>query len=135
MTARAAAAANDVVARIRRRTGPPGVRADTPRPASIAQSGTGGASRHPGPRIRALRRRLGRCRSLWDLVVVGAGPAGSAAALSALRARPGASVLLLDRADFPRDKSCGDGIAPHVLDVLARLGVEDVVADHRPVAG
>ena len=71
---------------------------------------------------------------LWDLIVVGAGPAGSVAALSALRARPGASVLLLDRADFPRDKSCGDGIAPHVLDVLSRLGVEDVVADHRPVS-
>ena len=71
---------------------------------------------------------------LWDLIVVGAGPAGSAAALSALRGRPGASVLLLDRADFPRDKSCGDGIAPHVLDVLSGLGVEDVVADHRPVS-
>jgi geranylgeranyl reductase family protein len=70
----------------------------------------------------------------WDLIVVGAGPAGSAAALSALRARPGASVLLLDRDDFPRDKACGDGIAPHVLDVLSRLGVEDVVADHRPVS-
>lgn len=70
----------------------------------------------------------------WDLIVVGAGPAGTAAALSALRLRPGASVLLLDRADFPRDKPCGDGIAPHVLDVLSRLGVEDVVADHRPVS-
>ena len=46
-----------------------------------------------------------------------------AAALSALRVRPGASVLLLDRADFPRDKSCGDGIAPQVLDVLAALGL------------
>jgi len=71
---------------------------------------------------------------LWDLIVVGAGPAGSAAALSALRVRPGATVLLLDRADFPRDKSCGDGIAPHVLDVLSRLGAEDLVADHRPVS-
>ncbi|WP_137160293.1 geranylgeranyl reductase family protein [Blastococcus sp. CCUG 61487] len=60
----------------------------------------------------------------WDVVVVGAGPAGSAAALAARRAAPGARVLLLDRADFPRDKVCGDGIAPEAIDVLARLGVD-----------
>ncbi|MFC5382262.1 geranylgeranyl reductase family protein [Aquipuribacter nitratireducens] len=69
----------------------------------------------------------------WDLVVVGAGPAGSAAALAALRVRPAARVLLLDRADFPRDKACGDGVAPHVFDVCASLGVAGVVDDHRPV--
>jgi len=66
---------------------------------------------------------------VYDVAVVGAGPAGAAAALSALRARPGARVLLLDRADFPRDKSCGDGIAPHALDELARLGAAHVLAD------
>ena len=69
----------------------------------------------------------------WDVVVVGAGPAGSAAALSALRTRPDARVLLLDRAQFPRDKSCGDGIAPHALDELARLGAAHVLADRVPV--
>jgi menaquinone-9 beta-reductase len=68
---------------------------------------------------------------IWDVAVVGAGPAGSAAALAARRA--GASVLLLDRADFPRDKPCGDGIAPHTLDVLAGLGVTDVTEGHAPV--
>lgn len=61
---------------------------------------------------------------VWDLVVVGAGPAGAAAALGALAARPDARVLLLDRDDLPRDKACGDGVAPHALDVLAALGVE-----------
>ena len=35
-------------------------------------------------------------------------------------------MLLLDRADFPRDKSCGDGIAPHVFDRLSRIGVTGV---------
>jgi geranylgeranyl reductase family protein len=69
----------------------------------------------------------------WDVVVVGAGPAGTAAAMSALRTRPGARVLLLDRADFPRDKACGDGIAPQALDELARLGAADVLADRVPV--
>ena len=70
---------------------------------------------------------------MWDLVVVGAGPAGSAAALAALRRRPEARVLLLDRSDFPRDKACGDGIAPHALDELARLGAADVLADRAPI--
>jgi menaquinone-9 beta-reductase len=69
----------------------------------------------------------------WDLVVVGAGPAGSAAALGALTADPGLRVLLLDRADFPRDKSCGDGIAPHVVDQLASVGAADVVQGWTPL--
>ncbi len=60
----------------------------------------------------------------WDVVVVGGGPAGSAAALAARRAAPGSSVLVLDRSDFPRDKVCGDGIAPEALDVLTGLGVD-----------
>ncbi len=60
----------------------------------------------------------------FDVVIVGGGPAGATAALAARRARPDASVLVLDRADFPRDKVCGDGIAPEALDVLAVLGVD-----------
>ena len=69
----------------------------------------------------------------WDLVVVGAGPAGSATAIGALRADPSLRVALLDRADFPRDKSCGDGIAPHVMDLLADAGVGGVLDDWTPV--
>ena len=69
----------------------------------------------------------------WDLVVVGAGPAGSAAALGALAIDPALRVLLLDRRDFPRDKSCGDGIAPHVLDALAEVGAGDVIDDWTPL--
>ena len=62
----------------------------------------------------------------WDVVVVGGGPAGAAAALAARRTDPTARVLVLDRADFPRDKVCGDGIAPETLDVLAGLGLDPV---------
>ncbi|MEU8385865.1 NAD(P)/FAD-dependent oxidoreductase [Streptosporangium sp. NPDC048865] len=69
---------------------------------------------------------------VWDLVVVGGGPAGAAAALRARQLRPEARVLLLDRADFPRDKACGDGIAAHGRDELALLGVPDLIADYRP---
>ncbi|WP_298332478.1 geranylgeranyl reductase family protein [Haloactinopolyspora sp.] len=70
----------------------------------------------------------------WDVVVVGAGPAGAAAALAVLASRPHTSVLLLDRARFPRDKACGDGIAAHAVDVLAAIGVPGVVDDDVPVA-
>ncbi|GII81780.1 hypothetical protein Sru01_67620 [Sphaerisporangium rufum] len=69
---------------------------------------------------------------MWDVVVVGGGPAGSAAALGARRARPGARVLLLDREDFPRDKACGDGIAAHGAEELALLGVPGLIDDYRP---
>ncbi|MCP9956104.1 MULTISPECIES: NAD(P)/FAD-dependent oxidoreductase [Streptomyces] len=69
----------------------------------------------------------------WDLAVVGAGPAGAAAALGALHTDPALRVALLDRADFPRDKACGDGVAPHVLDVLADVGVTGLVEDRVPI--
>ena len=57
-----------------------------------------------------------------DLVVVGAGPAGTAAAMTA-QAR-GLEVVVLDRATFPRDKTCGDGLTAAALHLLERLGVD-----------
>jgi geranylgeranyl reductase family protein len=57
----------------------------------------------------------------FDVLVVGAGPAGSIAAH--VLARAGASVALLDKAQFPRDKACGDFIGPRGLQVLADLGL------------
>ena len=69
----------------------------------------------------------------WDVAVVGAGPAGAATAIGALRADPGLRVALLDRADFPRDKCCGDGIAPQVIDLLEEAGVSGTVDDRVPV--
>jgi geranylgeranyl reductase family protein len=58
---------------------------------------------------------------MYDVIVCGAGPAGSVAAT--VLARGGARVLLLDRARFPRDKLCGDTINPGALDLLRRLGL------------
>ena len=57
----------------------------------------------------------------YDAVVVGAGPAGSIAAL--VLARGGARVALVDKASFPRDKACGDLVGPRGVQVLAELGV------------
>ncbi len=58
-----------------------------------------------------------------DLVVVGGGPAGSAAA--AWAARAGRDVLVIDSASFPRDKACGDGLTPRAVAELERLGLGD----------
>jgi geranylgeranyl reductase family protein len=68
-------------------------------------------------------------------VVVGAGPAGAAAALEARRLRPDASVLLVDKAAFPRDKACGDGLGPHAVDELAALGAGHVLDGYPPIPG
>jgi menaquinone-9 beta-reductase len=59
--------------------------------------------------------------SRFDAVVVGAGPAGSIAAL--VLARSGARVALADKAAFPRDKACGDLVGPRGVQVLADLGL------------
>jgi geranylgeranyl reductase family protein len=57
-----------------------------------------------------------------DVVVVGAGPAGTAAAISL--ARSGRDVLVVDKASFPRDKVCGDGLTTSALRELERLGLD-----------
>jgi menaquinone-9 beta-reductase len=56
-----------------------------------------------------------------DVVVVGAGPSGSAAA--AWTARGGHDVLVIDSARFPRDKACGDGLTPRAVAELELLGL------------
>ena len=59
----------------------------------------------------------------YDLVVVGAGPGGSATAHYASRA--GLETLLLDRQEFPRDKPCGDGLMPHAATEVSLMGLGD----------
>jgi geranylgeranyl reductase family protein len=63
--------------------------------------------------------------SIYDVVIVGAGPGGSAAAT--FLARKGVKVLLLDRAMFPRNKTCGDGLTPRAVAAIERLGVLEQV--------
>jgi geranylgeranyl reductase family protein len=60
-----------------------------------------------------------------DVLVVGAGPSGSAAA--AWAARSGRDVVLADAAVFPRDKTCGDGLTPRAMAELELLGLGDWV--------
>jgi len=70
-----------------------------------------------------------------DLAVVGAGPAGAVAALFA--ARRGQRVVVFDRARFPRDKPCGEGLMPGGRAILAELGLEQqaVAAGAPPLRG
>jgi menaquinone-9 beta-reductase len=63
-----------------------------------------------------------------DVLVVGAGPAGSAAA--AWAARSGRDTVLADAAVFPRDKTCGDGLTPRAIAELDRLGLDDWIRAH-----
>ncbi|MEM3030430.1 MAG: geranylgeranyl reductase family protein [Candidatus Micrarchaeia archaeon] len=71
----------------------------------------------------------------FDIIVVGGGPGGSATA--ALTARKGWKVLLLDKAKFPRDKTCGDAVSGKSLKVLRELGVVKEIekAPHADITG
>jgi menaquinone-9 beta-reductase len=64
----------------------------------------------------------------YDLVVIGAGPAGAAAAIEAARA--GASVMVFEQAAYGRDKVCGDGLTPRAVGALLDLGI-DLSSAHR----
>ena len=57
-----------------------------------------------------------------DLAVIGAGPAGAAAAMRA--ARSGASVVVFDKAPYGRDKVCGDGLTPRAVGALEELKID-----------
>ena len=61
----------------------------------------------------------------WDVVVVGAGPAGAVCALTL--ARLGRQVLVVDRERFPREKICGDLLIPNAISMLEQLGLFDKV--------
>jgi menaquinone-9 beta-reductase len=64
--------------------------------------------------------------SIHDALVIGAGPAGAAAAWALARA--GRRVALVDRDAFPRDKICGDGLIPDSLGALDTMGLREAVA-------
>ena len=67
----------------------------------------------------------------YDVIVIGAGPAGCASAL--FLHEQGLRVVVLDRAAFPRDKVCGEFISPAADDILQDLGVLDAIQQTHPV--
>jgi flavin-dependent dehydrogenase len=67
----------------------------------------------------------------YDLVIAGGGPSGSAAAWQA--AQTGAKVVVLDKAEFPRPKPCGDGLTARAVSYLQKMGLADEVATYHRV--
>jgi len=77
-------------------------------------------------KVRGLWDSEEMAEALYDLAVVGAGPAGCAAAVEAARA--GLRVLQIERSRFPREKICGDCVNPAVWPWLQALGVDREMA-------
>ena len=69
----------------------------------------------------------------FDLAIVGGGPAGSAAAWQAVQT--GATVVVLDKAEFPRDKPCGDGLTARAVSYLQKMGLAEEVSKFHRVDG
>ncbi|MEU6239005.1 geranylgeranyl reductase family protein [Kitasatospora sp. NPDC047058] len=77
----------------------------------------------PGPEQQSSAdKHPGREQDSADVIVVGAGPAGSTAACHL--ARTGLDVLLLEKSAFPREKVCGDGLTPRAVKQLVDLGID-----------
>lgn len=70
---------------------------------------------------------------IWDTIVVGAGPGGCSVAYHL--AKEGHKVLLLDKSTFPRDKVCGDAIAPRALRLLQKMKFEPCLKSFQKVSG
>lgn len=99
-----------------------------PTPQAATGSATTASHRRPGPvcsgrcgAAQPSRSLVAMIAAATDVLVVGAGPAGTAAA--ATLARAGRSVMVVDKATFPRDKCCGDGLTTLALRELDALGL------------
>jgi geranylgeranyl reductase family protein len=75
---------------------------------------------------------------VFDVAISGCGPAGAAAAYTAAKA--GADVICFDKAQFPRDKPCGDGLTPSAVQLVQDMGCADALehfhlVDHLRIVG
>lgn len=64
---------------------------------------------------------------VYDVIIVGAGPSGATTAT--VLAQKGYDVLLLDRDEFPRDKTCGDGVPSGCIEIMTKLGMSDKIKE------
>src|SRR3989338_4674018 len=76
-----------------------------------------------------------KLKDMYDVIVVGGGPAGSTCATYC--AMQGKKVLLVDRAVFPRDKTCGDATSGKSLEIMKELGIKDTIkwVEHAKING
>ncbi len=70
--------------------------------------------------------------AIFDLAIIGAGPAGASCAMSACK-QGAKSVALIDGQKFPRDKTCGDGIGPGAIQIMKKLGADEILNSYKSV--
>ena len=92
------------------------------RSAGGRSAGAGAGAETSAPVLLASAIPAGTPTTETDVIVVGAGPAGSATA--AHLAQAGVDVALLEKSAFPREKVCGDGLTPRAVKQLVRLGID-----------
>src|SRR4051794_17479345 len=78
------------------------------------------------PRLKAVDHQ-------YDVVIIGAGPSGSATAF--WLAEAGHNVLLIEKKNFPREKTCGDGLTPRSVKQLQDMGLGDILTQHHRFDG
>lgn len=93
---------------------------------SVSTSNAGPLTEHKPQPINATVSIEDAANRIWDVIVVGAGPSGSIAARQI--AMLGSSVLLVDRASFPRSKVCGSCLNGNALATLDSLGLGRLIA-------
>ena len=86
--------------------------------------------RRPGPPVRPRRPRAHAPDPVHDVVIVGAGPSGASCAY--WLAEAGWDVVVVEKKEFPREKTCGDGLTPRAVRQLADMDLEGALAgSHR----
>jgi menaquinone-9 beta-reductase len=100
-----------------------GERARSARQEPAAQAG----ARRAGEQTARRRQRQPRAAESADVIVVGAGPAGSSVGYHLATA--GLDVLVLEKTNFPREKVCGDGLTPRAVKALTGMGVPIAESD------
>ncbi len=90
-------------------------------PAATATTRTAGGSGPSGRGVSSRGTVSPRVDTVADVIVVGAGPAGSSVGFHLATA--GLDVLVLEKTSFPREKVCGDGLTPRAVKALAAMGV------------
>ena len=91
------------------------------------QQGTSSGERAHRPPSQPTRPRQPNIAESADVIVVGAGPAGSS--VGYYLASAGLDVLVLEKTNFPREKVCGDGLTPRAVKALAAMGVPIAESD------
>ena len=70
----------------------------------------------------------------YDVIIVGGGPAGSSCGMFLKKLAPELRVCIIDKQQFPRNKPCGDGLSPAVIDLMAEVGLQHLFSEKHPIS-